>query len=295
MNTVFVFINRVYGLGLNVFLERKGVGDVVTSDCIWWKGRKLAHTLHIPHRNGEGEKKFPLIIICHGFTSTRIGVDRLFVKTAQALVKLGFAVLRFDYSGCGESEGEYGDNEFACFIDQTKEAISFGSKLTNIDKHAITLIGHSLGGAVAVCTAADDERISNVITWSAVGNPFADIKEIVGYNGEHPVIDHLGYAITEEFLLSLQAYSPLEAIKKFRGRALFIHGTGDPVISSDYCSDYYKESKKITGVTTSMELIEGANHTYSSIKHFDQLISSTSEWLLKNVNVSVQNTLKKSV
>jgi uncharacterized protein len=271
------------------------VGDVVTSDCIWWKGSKLAHTLHLPHGNGEGEKKFPLIIICHGFTSTRIGVDRLFVKTAQALVKLGFAVLRFDYAGCGESEGEYGENEFACFIDQTKEAISFGSKLTCINEHNITLIGHSLGGAVAVCTAADDERISNVITWSAVGNPFADIKEIVGYNGEHPVIDHLGYAITEEFLLSLQAFSPLKAIKKFRGNALFIHGTGDPVISSDYCSAYYKESKKVKGGSKSMELIEGANHTYSSIKHFDLLIRSTSDWLLKNDKVSVQNNLKKSV
>jgi uncharacterized protein len=268
---------------------------MVTSDCISWKGRKLAYTIHFPKWSGVGEKKFPLIIICHGFTSTRIGVDRLFVKTAQALVKLGFAVLRFDYAGCGESEGEYGDNEFACFIDQTKEAISFGSKLTCINEHAITLIGHSLGGAVAVCTAADDERINNVITWSAVGNPFADIKEIVGYNGEHPVIDHLGYAITEEFLLSLQAFSPLEAIKKFRGSALFIHGTGDPVIPSHYCSVYYKESKKVKGGLKSMELIEGANHTYSSIKHFDLLIRSTSEWLLKNDKVSVQNNLKKSV
>lgn len=268
---------------------------MVTSDCIWWKDRKLAHTIHFPHENGVGEKKLPLIIICHGFTSTRIGVDRLFVKTAQALVKLGFAVLRFDYAGCGESEGEYGENEFACFIDQTKEVISYGRKLPNIDQNAITLIGHSLGGAVAVCTAADDERINNVITWSAVGNPFEDIKEIVGYNGEHPVIDHLGYAITEEFLLSLQAYSPLEDIKQFSGNALFIHGTGDQVISSSYCKDYYEESNKRNEGVSEMILIEDANHTYSSIKHFDQLITTTSDWLLKFVTTSVQNSLKKSV
>ncbi|MGM0803788.1 MAG: alpha/beta hydrolase family protein [Bacillota bacterium] len=268
---------------------------MVTSDCISWKGRKLAYTIHFPKWSVEGEKKFPLIIICHGFTSTRIGVDRLFVKTAQALVKLGFAVLRFDYAGCGESEGEYGDNEFACFIDQTKEVISFGSRLPNVDQNAITLIGHSLGGAVAVCTVTDDERVRNVITWSAVGNPFGDIKEIVGYNGEHPVIDHLGYAITEEFLLSLQAYSPFEDIKQFRGNALFVHGTDDPVISSSYCSQYFEKSRKRNKGESSIVLIEGANHTYSSIDHFDKLISATSEWLLKNVHVSVQNNLKKSV
>ncbi|MFC0237226.1 alpha/beta hydrolase [Fictibacillus phosphorivorans] len=268
---------------------------MVTSDYIWWKGRKLAHTIHFPNWSGVGEEKFPLIIICHGFTSTRIGVDRLFVKTAQELVKLGFAVLRFDYAGCGESEGQYGDNEFACFIDQTKEVISFGSRISNVDQDAITLIGHSLGGAVAICTVADDDRVRNVITWSAVGNPFEDIKEIVGYNGEHPVIDHLGYAITEEFLLSLQAYSPLEDIKQYRGNALFIHGSDDPVISSRYCSHYFEESRKRKNGGSSIVLIEGANHTYSSIVHFDKLISSTSEWLVKNVKVSVQNNLKKSV
>ncbi|MED1865975.1 alpha/beta fold hydrolase [Fictibacillus nanhaiensis] len=265
------------------------------SDCIWWKRKKLAHTIHFPKWTGEGEKKFPLIIICHGFTSTRIGVDRLFVKSAQALVKLGFAVLRFDYAGCGESEGEYGDNEFTCFIDQTKEVISFGSRLPYVDQNSIILIGHSLGGAVAVCTVADDERVKNVITWSAVGNPFADIKEIVGYNGEQPVIDHLGYAITEEFLLSLQSYSPLEDIRHFRGNALFIHGTGDPVISSKYCAHFFEKSRKRKKGESSIVLIEGANHTFSSIVHFDKLISSTSEWLLKNVNESVQNNLKKSV
>ncbi|MBN3555610.1 alpha/beta fold hydrolase [Fictibacillus nanhaiensis] len=268
---------------------------MVASDCIWWKGRKLAHTLHLPQANGVGEKKTPLIIICHGFTSTRIGVDRLFVKTAQALVKLGYAVLRFDYAGCGESEGEYGENEFACFIDQTKEVISFGSKLPSVEERSITLIGHSLGGAVAACTAADDDRVHNVITWSAVGNPFADIKEIVGYNGEHAVVDHLGYAITEEFLFSLESYSPLEAIQQFSGNALFIHGTSDPVISCNYCLDYYEHSIRAMRGTTSMFLIEGANHTYSSIKHFDKLITATSEWLLTNVTVPVQNNLKKSV
>lgn len=263
--------------------------------CIQWKGKKLAHTVHYPAAFQAGGDKFPLVIICHGFTSTRIGVDRLFVKTAQALAKLGFAVLRFDYAGCGESDGEYGDNEFACFIDQTKRVISFGSELPNVDPQSITLIGHSLGGAVAACTAVEDNRVRNIALWSAVGNPFEDIKEIVGYDGEQAVIDHLGYAITEDFLLSLQSIEPIKEIQKYHGNVLFIHGTADSVIPSAYCRNYFEGAVDRKKGSSEIVLIENANHTYSSIEHFNQLISSTSKWLLKHADLEFQNNLKKSV
>lgn len=268
-------------------------------DCLRWKGKKLAYTVHYPSSSGLGGERYPLVIICHGFTSTRIGVDRLFVKTAQELVKLGFAVLRFDYAGCGESDGSYGENEFACFIDQTKHVISFGSKLQNIDPDQVTLIGHSLGGAVAASTAAVDHRIRNVVLWSAVGHPYEDISEIVGYDENHPgsvgVIDHLGYEITENFLISLKPYSPIHVWNMFRGNALFIHGTGDHVISSDYCYKYFDHAKVRSEGSTDMVLVEGANHTYSSIQHFKQLIDATSEWLLEYAAPQVQKNLKKSV
>lgn len=265
------------------------------TDCIQWKGKKLAHTVHYPAAFQARTDKFPLVIICHGFTSTRIGVDRLFVKTAQALVKLGFAVLRFDYAGCGESDGEYGENEFACFIDQTKTVISFGSELPNVDCDAITLIGHSLGGAVATCTASEDNRVGNVVVWSAVGKPFEDIKQIVGYDGEQAVIDHLGYAITEDFLLSLQAFAPIDEVRNVCGNVLIIHGTEDPVISSDYCRRYFEKALERSERSSEMVLVEGANHTFSSIGHFNQLIAATSEWLLKHAVNEFQNNLKKSV
>ncbi|MDR7072925.1 alpha/beta hydrolase [Fictibacillus barbaricus] len=267
-------------------------------DCISWRGKDLALTIHYPSSNRE-DRLFPLLIICHGFTSTRIGVDRLFVKAAQEFESLGFAVIRFDYAGCGESEGIYGENEFADFIDQTKSVISYGSRLSAIDPNLITLIGHSLGGAVAACTAAEDKRIKNAVLWSAVGNPYEDITGIVGYDKHlfhrNLVIDHLGYAITGAFISSLRSFSPMTIWNQYKGNVLFVHGTTDDTISPDYCTLYYKHAKQRHFGVSDMMLIDGANHTFSSIPHFEVLISTTSQWLLKQVSKESHHQLKKSM
>ncbi|WNB92939.1 alpha/beta fold hydrolase [Bacillus sp. NEB1478] len=267
-------------------------------DCLSWRGKELALTIHYPSRRIE-DRIYPLVIICHGFTSTRIGVDRLFVKAAQKFENLGFVVIRFDYAGCGESDGDYGENEFADFIDQTKAVISYGSKLKAIDSNQISLIGHSLGGAVAACTAAADQRIKNAVLWSAVGNPFEDITRIVGFNNHHSqrkvIIDHLGYAITDKFISSLRHFSPITIWNPFKGNVLFVHGTADDTISPDYCTLYYQQAKQRPHGRSDMTLIEGGNHTFSSIQQFNELISETSQWLLKHVTIDHHYLLKKSM
>ena len=57
---------------------------------------ELAATLHYPKKPEACESKAPAVIICHGFVGSRVGVNRLFVKTARALANAGYYVLRFD-------------------------------------------------------------------------------------------------------------------------------------------------------------------------------------------------------
>ena len=56
------------------------------------------------------------IIICHGFIGSKVGVDRLFVKAAEEFTMDGAIVLRFDFAGCGESSGNYGETGLDAFI-----------------------------------------------------------------------------------------------------------------------------------------------------------------------------------
>lgn len=249
-----------------------------------WQGQFLAGTVHYPSEFDTNNEQYPLIIICHGFVGSRVGVDRLFVKTSHELIQEQCVVLRFDYSGCGESEGEYGKTGLDALIDQTKAAIDFGLRLQKIDQNQLILLGHSLGGATAVLTATRDNRVKKLILWSSVGQPFKDIANIIGESEiaklkESEFIDYLGYSLYKEFFFSLNKYTPLKEVKGFQGDVLLIHGSSDEDISVNYCVQYFEALDKNRVGTCQKKIIRDANHTFSSVSHFNELISTTRQWL----------------
>lgn len=73
-------------------------------------GKTIRGILHTPeHQKNKSQDQIPGLVLCHGFTGNKIGLHRLFVKAARYFSHLGFAVLRFDFSGCGDSDGNYED------------------------------------------------------------------------------------------------------------------------------------------------------------------------------------------
>ncbi|WP_394232411.1 alpha/beta hydrolase family protein [Niallia oryzisoli] len=254
-----------------------------TSIFIDWKQETLSASIDYPENMVEGEK-YPLVIICHGFIGSKVGVDRLFVKTAQELNQDQTIVLRFDLSGCGESSGDYGKTGLHDFIDQLRTVIDYACHLQQIDPEQITLLGHSLGGATVVLTAAGDKRIKRLILWSSVANPYEDIRRIVGKekgrslkNGAE--VDYCGYSLTKPFFESLSYYQPLQMAAHFPGNVLILHGTDDEDIPVKYAKEYEAAfSKRLNGKATSYEIL-GANHTISNSVHFSDLIRTTRNWL----------------
>ncbi len=248
---------------------------------------RLAASLHLPQNQGA---KVPLVIVCHGFVGSRMGVNRLFVKAAREFAQHGMAVLRFDYEGCGESEGDYGSYPFERFIQQTLDVIDYSAKLDEIDENQIILLGHSLGGAVAALTASRDKRIKKLAMWSAVGHPFHDIVQIIG-EGQYlnsattHSIDHEGYALTHRFLDSLQGYIPIEESKRFSGDVFLAHGMNDEVIPADYCSTYQYSFNRGRSKSCVKALIPEADHTFSSIQASTSLYRHTLQWLVKQIHI----------
>jgi len=242
--------------------------------------QRLSAVLHIPH----GERS-PGVILCHGFMGNKIGQHRLFVKTARALADKGFAVLRFDYSGCGDSTGEHVDLSLHRQILETEDAISFMHHHPSVIQGNLTVLGLSMGACVASLTAARDPRVKRLILWAPVARPFEDLLNIIGVDHMNKTVksgssDFNGFELGQAFFKSLSTTNPLEEIKKYHGSCLIIHGSGDTEVDSKNAKMYYevivaRENRAKHGLT----IIPGADHTFSSILWEKQLIENTLEFL----------------
>ena len=118
----------------------------------------LVGDLSIPERSGTPR---PAMIVMHGFGGHRDGPQQRWSQTFYT--SLGYAVLRFDFQGCGESGGERG---WVLPFRQVNDAISaldFMCGRPEIDAKRICLSGTSFGASVAVYSAGLDQRVAAVI------------------------------------------------------------------------------------------------------------------------------------
>lgn len=140
-------------------------------------GLELAGILGFPETHEPG-KKLPAFIVLHGFVGSKD--DSHAELQARMLSGFGFATLRFDMRGCGESGGKRG--EVYCFdqVADTKNAMTWLASQPGIDPGRIGVIGHSFGAAIAVYTAGIDRRFAAVI--SSCGWGHGERK----FRGQHP-------------------------------------------------------------------------------------------------------------
>ncbi|MBB6670164.1 alpha/beta hydrolase family protein [Cohnella nanjingensis] len=252
---------------------------------IKYEGLALAATIHYPPKEEcRGDRKLPLVIINHGFVGNRIGVDRLFVLAAREFANQGNLVIRFDFAGCGESEGVYGEHGLDSMIEQTRAVLDYALGLDIVDPMRVTLLGHSLGGAVALLTGVRDRRVKSLALWSPVGYPFNDILRIVGRKTYDEAVtrgssDYLGYAITPAFFDALMKHQPFQETQKFPGDVFLVHGTGDETIPVDYTFLLEKTFWLRGEGRCEKAIVFQADHTYSQGEHKKELFKATADWL----------------
>ena len=241
---------------------------------------RLSAVFHAPF-----DGKFPGVILCHGFMGNKIGQHRIFVKTARKLTNHGFAVLRFDYSGCGDSTGEHVNISLHRQIQETKDAINFMDEHPSVEKGNLTIVGLSMGGCVATMTASRDMRVKRLVIWAPVASPFKDLLKIIGQDCIEQTIkfgssDFNGFEIGMEFVKSLKTTNPLEEIKSFKGDCCIIHGSHDTEVDSTNANIYYDTLMKGANRGNHLlKIIFGADHTFSSLDWEKQLFESTLKFL----------------
>jgi uncharacterized protein len=245
----------------------------------------LAASIHYPELNGKDTgRKLPLVVICHGFTGSRVGVDRLFVLAGREFARRGFLVFRFDFAGCGESSGVYGEHGLDSMIAQTRTVLDYGLSMDCVDPLRVTLVGHSLGASVALLTATRDRRVKSLALWSTVGYPYHDIVHIVGHKVYDESVkrgsaDYNGFPLTPAFFESLQQHQPFQEASKFHGDVFIAHGTSDDTIRADY-SFLLEKTFWLRGEgRCDKHILFQADHTYSRSEHKTELFQATADWL----------------
>lgn len=140
-------------------------------------GLELAGVLHIPDSHKPGQK-LPAFIVLHGFMGSK---DESHAEIqAKMLEDWGYAALRIDFRGCGDSGGLRG---YVLCLDQvadTSNALTWLAQRPEIDGARIAVIGHSFGAAVAVYTGSTDPRVAAVV--SSCGWGHGERK----FQGQHP-------------------------------------------------------------------------------------------------------------
>lgn len=131
----------------------------------------LAGTLTYPKEN----KKYPAVVLITGSGAQNrdeeIFNHKPFLIIADHLTKNGFAVLRFDDRGFGESEGNYSLATTMDFAEDVRAAVNFLKTRNEIDKQKIGLIGHSEGGMIASIIASSSDGVAFIVLMAAPGVP----------------------------------------------------------------------------------------------------------------------------
>ncbi|MBC9785729.1 alpha/beta fold hydrolase [Heliobacterium chlorum] len=259
-----------------------------------WPGENIDDSGIKASGDNTNADNIPAIVMCHGFCGTKIGLHRIFVKAARRFAEAGYAVLRFDFSGCGDSDGKQEGITLQGQVREARCAVEWLSRYRGIDRQRVTLLGLSLGGAVAALTAPTLPFLDRLVLWAPVARPWEDItgilgKELTAEAFGTGIVDFEGYAISRSFLESLREQRPLESIKRVKKPLLILHGTGDREITC-MNSCLYRLSRVATGLQelTKVDFINEADHTFSRLDWEQTVFERTLRWLSEGKSLQRQ-------
>lgn len=203
-------------------------------------GIELAARLDLP-----GSEPRAYAVFAHCFTCSKDSKAATFVS--QALAARGIATLRFDFTGLGQSGGDFADSSFSANIADLIAAVRhLGAQFAPPQ----ILIGHSLGGAAVLAAAGQLPEVRAVATIGAPWDPvhvkrlFAAGHEAIGAEGE-AVVDIGGrpFRIKRAFIDDLERHDAGASIGALRKALLVMHAPGDRTVSVDNAAEIFMRAK----------------------------------------------------
>lgn len=204
------------------------------------RGQTLAAVLDLP----VGEIR-AYAVFAHCFTCSKN--SRAARRIAKGLVDRGIAVLRFDFTGLGSSEGDFANTDFSSNVD---DLVAAADHLRSIRRAPALLIGHSLGGAAVLAAAARLPEVTAVATIGAPSDPghvtnlFKDrLDDIRARGSGEVVLAGRAFRITREFLDDAAEHNLRGHVAELRRALLVLHAPTDQLVSIDNATDIFLAAK----------------------------------------------------
>jgi putative redox protein len=193
-------------------------------------GEKLSGILDLPATTVQAYALFAHCFTCSKNLKAATNISR-------ALNDAGIAVLRFDFTGLGQSEGEFANSNFSSNVSDLLAAVRFLD--TNYAAPAI-LLGHSLGGTAVLQAAAN---IPSAVAVATIGSPSEPAHVANMFAGAQNDLDENGFAevtlggrpftVRQQFFDDLQAHDLPQTIGSLRKALLIMHAPLDDIVEVD--------------------------------------------------------------
>jgi uncharacterized OsmC-like protein/fermentation-respiration switch protein FrsA (DUF1100 family) len=245
-------------------------------------GLKLAASLDLPE-----QEPLAFALFAHCFTC---GKDALSAKRiATGLAAKGIAVLRFDFTGLGSSEGEFAN---ATFSSNVADLVHAANHLRTAWKAPAILIGHSLGGAAILAAAKDIPDAKAVVTIAAPSAPahvtglFKEHIEDIRAQGEVEVsLAGRPFRIKREFLDDIAEHDLMAQIGKLKKALLVMHSPTDDIVGIDNATRIFMSARH----PKSFISLAGADHLLSDRHDATYVADMIAAWAPRYLAADVPN------
>jgi len=208
-------------------------------------GNQLAARIEWPDEAAGAPRAFAVFAHCFTCSKDLKAVHRI----SRSLTGSGLAVLRFDFSGLGESEGEFADTNFTSNLDDLRAAVAF---LRQTHRAPALMIGHSLGGTATLAVAGEVPEVRAVATLGAPSDTehlraslARRAPEISEGDADEAQVEMAGRVlrIRRQMLDDLARQSVLEAVAQLGRPILIFHSPVDEVVSINHARRIYQAAK----------------------------------------------------
>lgn len=243
------------------------------------EGEKLSAQLDFP----LGGKSVAFAVLAHCFTCSK-NLKAAFNIT-KALTRHQIGVLRFDFTGLGESEGEFSETNFSSNVDDLVAAARF---LESEYLAPSIFIGHSLGGAAVLQAASKVPSLKAVATIAAPCDPKHVTRLLTGKREDlekkgEVEIELVGrkFTIKKQFIDDLEGTRFTQTVGQLRKPLLIMHSPADEVVNIDNAAEIYKAARH----PKSFVSLDRADHLLSDPKDSFYAGAIIGTWASKYIGV----------